>query len=168
MNIPGTLPIQSGNRNAQDHVDWLQAVLDEIRLLQQFIVEHYAGVEGVAVDADADSLLVAATDPVSMTVVVAPGLAIIAGLPYRLAEEAELTVTAPVTNPRIDLVQAVQSEAGRTVSIVTGTEAASPSAPSPSENCIALAQIYCRPGMTSVKDADDSTNGYITDVRSTL
>jgi hypothetical protein len=35
-------------------------------------------------------------------------------------------------------------------------------------DAIPLARLYLRPGMTSLKDTDDSTNGYIIDAREFL
>ena len=75
-------------------------------------------------------------------------------------------LAVPVSNPRKDLVQA--RLATWDISVKTGTEAASPTAPTADTDCIALAEIYCKPGMTSVKDASDGTNGYIIDVRKFL
>jgi len=51
------------------------------------------------------------------------------------------------------------------ISIKPGTEASSPTAPNPDSDCIALAQLFLRPGMTVIKNTDDSTNGYIIDAR---
>jgi hypothetical protein len=75
-------------------------------------------------------------------------------------------VAPPVTHPRIDLVQA--SLAAWSVSVKTGAEAASPAAPAPDADCVALAQLHLRPGMAAIKNADDGVNGYITDVRAFL
>jgi hypothetical protein len=69
-------------------------------------------------------------------------------------------------HPRIDLVQARLNTWG--ISVKTGTEAASPTPPSADADCIALGRLYLRPGMTSIKDTDDSVNGYIIDVRAFL
>jgi len=49
-----------------------------------------------------------------------------------------------------------------------GQMAASPVAPEPDADCIALAELHLRVGMTVIKDADDGTNGYISDVRQFL
>jgi len=99
-----------------------------------------------------------------MSVQVAAGDASIDGFPYRLLALTDTAdVTAPVTHNRIDLVQA--SLAGWTVTLKTGTEAASPVAPSADADCIALARLCLRPAMTVIKNTDDGTNGYIIDVR---
>lgn len=69
---------------------------------------------------------------------------------------------APTTNPRIDIVQIDNTGA---ITRKAGTENASPSAPAVDTDNLLLATVYCRVGMTSVKDADDASNGYITDAR---
>lgn len=68
------------------------------------------------------------------------------------------TFTAPSANPRIDVLSLNRS--GVLVRTV-GEEAASPSAPAVSSENIPICQIYNRVGQTSIKDADDSVNGYI-------
>lgn len=74
--------------------------------------------------------------------------------------------TAPTTNPRIDLVTI---DSAGTVAITQGTEAASPSVPSYPEDKVVICEVYHRVGETSIKDADDSINGYIQrDVRPLL
>lgn len=67
--------------------------------------------------------------------------------------------TAPVTNPRIDLL--VYDTAGSALAIRAGSEAASPSAPAPTSGDIILAEIYHKVGETSVKETNDTINGYI-------
>jgi len=67
--------------------------------------------------------------------------------------------SAPASNPRIDLV--VYSTTGSALATRTGTEAASPSEPTPTSGDIVLASVYHRVGETSLKERDDSTNGYI-------
>lgn len=68
------------------------------------------------------------------------------------------TITAPVSNPRIDLIVITS---GSALAIRTGSENISPSVPTPTTGDIVLAEIFNRVGETSVKDNDDSTNGYI-------
>ncbi|MFL7807005.1 MAG: hypothetical protein AB8I80_00170, partial [Anaerolineae bacterium] len=88
-----------------------------------------------------------ATIPEGLSVEVKAGYAFISNLPYKLNETTETAeVTAPAANPRIDMVQARLGSWD--VSIVTGVESATPTAPSPDEDCIALATLYLRPGMT--------------------
>ncbi len=69
------------------------------------------------------------------------------------------TITAPVSNPRIDLV--VIQSSNNTIQVRTGSENASPVVPTPTSGDVVLAEIYNRVGETSIKDQDDSTNGYI-------
>ena len=95
---------------------------------------------------------------------VKPGYAFVTRFPYKLATATETTdVTPPVTHPRIDLVQARLSTWD--VSVKTGVEGTAPEPPSPDADCLALARLYLRPGMASIKDTDDGVNGYISDVR---
>ena len=110
-----------------------------------------------------DALAVTAESSPSMTVEIAPGAGVSSGQPIALASMATLTFVAPSTNPRIDIIEIDQDG---TVSAVTGTEAASPSAPSVTTDSIKLAEVYHRTAETSIKDTNDSTNGYITDSRS--
>lgn len=69
------------------------------------------------------------------------------------------TITAPVTNPRVDLV--VYSTASSAIAVRGGTEAASPVAPTPTEGDIVLASVFLRTGTTGIYDTDQGTNGYI-------
>lgn len=69
------------------------------------------------------------------------------------------TMTAPVSNTRIDLV--VYDTVNSIIAIRTGTENASPVRPTPTSGDITLAAIFHRVGETSLKEQDDSTNGYI-------
>ena len=64
---------------------------------------------------------------------------------------------------RIDLVVWT---AGAGITVVTGVEGAVPVAPATPASSVLLTHVYCRKGMTSVKDADDASNGYIVDARS--
>jgi hypothetical protein len=50
--------------------------------------------------------------------------------------------------------------------VLSGVEAATPVAPKTPTNYLLLAEIYHRVAETSIKNADDTTNGYITDKRS--
>jgi hypothetical protein len=70
------------------------------------------------------------------------------------------TLSAPSTNPRYDLMYLVPSGNG-SIGVVTGTEAASPSVPLVPDEVIPIAILYMRVGMTSIKNVDDSSNGYI-------
>lgn len=66
--------------------------------------------------------------------------------------------TAPATNPRIDILSIDNTG---TLVRTAGTEAGSPTAPNLPAGNFPIAQIYNRVGQTSIKDTDDSTNGYI-------
>ena len=86
------------------------------------------------------------------------------GQPFRLADAVEtVDVTAPVTEDRVDLVQARLDS--WTVGIKQGVENAAPVAPAADTDCVALAHVYLRPGMAAIKNADDAVNGYIVDQR---
>ncbi len=78
------------------------------------------------------------------------------------------TVTAPSTHPRIDVL-AINSSS--TLAWTTGTEAASPSAPTYPTDQIPICELYNVVGETALYDFDDqqSNQGYIyTDVRAFL
>jgi hypothetical protein len=107
-------------------------------------------------------LKVTAQGTPDMTVNVDTGAALIDEEVAGIIADATVTFTAPVTNPRIDVIEINQDG---TVSAVTGTEAASPSAPSVSSGAIKLAEVTHTTAETSIKDTDDATNGYITDSR---
>lgn len=74
------------------------------------------------------------------------------------------TMTAPTSNPRIDLVYL---NSGGTLSITTGSEAASPSAPTYPDlaTSVPICEIYHRVGETSIVNYEDKdsnpTEGYI-------
>jgi len=90
---------------------------------------------------------------------------------HRIARLASSTTLGPITVPtggsqgdlrRIDLVQWTL---GVGPNVKEGTESATPSAPSLDADSFSLAHIYCRNGMTVIKDTDDGDNGYIVDAR---
>lgn len=135
--------------------------------LLHFLLAHGWSADGVLRGAGTDDLAVEATVPEGLSVNVGPGYGFISKFPYALSAVAlTASVAAPVSNPRIDLVQARLDTWD--VSIKTGTESATPSAPVPDTDAIALGELFLRVGMTLIKDVDDSTNGYITDVRAFL
>jgi len=107
-----------------------------------------------------NDLNVAAQGTPDMTVAVNTGRGFVSGLIVRIdAAENTAAMVAPVTNPRIDIIQISRYSV---ISIKAGAEAGSPSAPSADANNFKLAEIYHRVGETSIKNTDDSTNGYIT------
>lgn len=96
----------------------------------------------------------------SMKVSVNPFSFIYNGTTYSVASSTlTSSMVAPVTNPRIDLI--VYSTTSVAIAIRTGTEAASPTAPTPTEGDIVLATISHRVGETKILETDDSTNGFI-------
>lgn len=70
------------------------------------------------------------------------------------------TFTAPAANPRIDLLCVGTSSA---ISIVAGSESASPVAPTYPTDKVVLCEIYNRVGQTEVRDNDNTSasQGYI-------
>lgn len=62
------------------------------------------------------------------------------------------TITAPVTDDRIDRV--VISATDGTVSVITGTEDPSPSAPAITEGNLPVAQVYLTPSHTEIANSD--------------
>lgn len=101
----------------------------------------------------------AQTSP-NLTVKISKGAALVAGVLTSSDAVASLSgFAAPSANPRIDIVQL---STGGVISRKAGTENVSPSAPSVDSGNIKLAEVYNRVGQTSIKNTDDSSNGYIT------
>lgn len=77
--------------------------------------------------------------------------------------ETSSTVTAPTGGSPTDLRRKdlVQFTIGSGINIKAGVDDASPTPPAKDSNSIVLAHLYLRNGMASIKDADDSSNGYI-------
>lgn len=70
--------------------------------------------------------------------------------------------SAPISNPRIDLVVwATSGGVPGTVAIRQGTEGASPATPTPNDGDIVLCTVFNRVGQTKIVERNDSTNGYI-------
>ena len=152
-------PVASSKLNLWD--DRIEAALE---LVHWLMAQALGGADGVIRGATTDDAGAVALSPAGMSVEVGPGYAVVSQFPFKLAVATETAeVTAPVTQDRIDLVQARLDTWG--IGIKTGSEAATPSAPAPDADCLALAELWLRPGMTSIKNADDTTNGYIVDVR---
>ena len=152
-------PVSSAKFNTWD--DRIEAALE---LLMNLASLAWGGGDGVIRNASAGDLAVSARTPPGMAVSVAPGYAFIGRFPFRLSASTMVGgIASPVSHPRIDLVQARLDTWD--VTVKQGTEATSPSAPEPDDDCLALAELYLRPGMTAVLDSDDGVNGYITDVR---
>ena len=152
-------PVASSKLNTWD--DRIESALE---LAYFLLSQAWGGGDGVIRKASADDLKVSAKATPGLSVEVSPGYAFISSFPYHLAVLVEtVVVTVPTTDPRIDLVQARLENWD--VSVVTGVEAVTPVAPAPDADSVALGELYLRPGMTVIKDTDDSTNGYIVDVR---
>lgn len=152
-------PVASSKLNTWD--DRIETALE---LICYLLGLSWGGGNGVLRNAAANDLQVAALSAPGLSVQVQPGYAFISKFPYKLAQTADTpAITPPNANPRIDLVQACLES--WSVNIKTGTEAASPNPPSADNNCMGLARLYVRPGMTCIKNADDGTNGYIMDAR---
>lgn len=103
------------------------------------------------------ALNVLAADPEDMTVNVIPGTVIVSGIPYGITEiwnsdtDGGHTFTAPSVNPRIDVVEIDPQE--RTIRVLTGSEAASPSAPTVTTGCMGLCEILWATSDTEISDA---------------
>lgn len=152
-------PVPSSKLNTWD--DRIEAALE---LVLNLVALAWGGGDGVIRHATAQDLDVTAAAPPAMNVRVGPGYAFIARFPFRLAAATDTApVAAPATHPRIDLVQA--RLAAWDIHVKTGVEAASPQPPAPDPECIPLARLRLRPGMTCIKDADDGVNGFIEDAR---
>ncbi len=131
------------------------------------IAQVWGGGDGIIRGAGSEAS-VSQTTPVSLSVLVGTCKGLIGG---RLIEITSAITTSAITAPtggsagdlrRIDLVQFTY---GTGVNIKAGTEASTPAAPDPDSNSIALADLYLRKGMSSIKTADDATNGYVVDRR---
>jgi len=155
-------PVASNKLNT-----WDDQIEQSLELVNEILSLAWGGGDGVLRAATPKDLKVEANSPQDMTVIVRAGRAFISKFIYKLAiDSTSPPFTAPVADPRIDLVQATLSN--WTISVKQGTEAASPSPPTVDSDSIALAEVFLRVGMTSIKDVDDSTNGFITDVRKFL
>ncbi len=115
------------------------------------------------------SLQVAAQPVPNMTVRVFPGLGVIH--PYVVGRTMVSTfpeeegIEPPETWPRIDLVYlSASGQAG----LIAGTEGSPPVAPDVPDESMALAEIYLRPGSSSIQEFDDGENAYITDRRNVI
>lgn len=87
-----------------------------------------------------------------MTIVVDAGK-IYDGLTFSdVAQQTTTTITPPVTNPRIDRV--VINGVTGVYSIIAGSEAASPVAPTITSGSLPCCQVYLTVGMTEITDSD--------------
>lgn len=93
-----------------------------------------------------------------MTILCDAGAISFAGqVPTIVGQQTSATITAPATNPRNDLV-VIDANTG-VMSIITGTEAASPADPAVTEGKIPVARIALATSTTTI------TNANITDLR---
>lgn len=130
----------------------LSQLQDKLSDIEAFIVAMTGGGEGVQRVTGTSDLAVIQTTPAGMTVEVGTGYAIVDGEAVRVTAATETaTITAPVTNPRIDRVT-IDNDGN--VEVVTGTEAAVPSAPAVPADALSLAQIALTVAMTEIETAD--------------
>lgn len=155
-------PVSSAKLNQWD--DRMEAALEAAFLL---LNHAWGGGDGVLHGLGSGELAVAATTPASLRVSVGTGYAFIDHNLFRLKTTTQTAdLVPPLIDGRIDLVQA--DLATWSVSIKAGAESASPVAPTADEGAIPLARLVLRPGMTAIKDTDDTVNGYVEDVRNFL
>jgi hypothetical protein len=155
-------PVSSAKLNQWD--DRIEGALEAAFLL---LNHAWGGGDGVLHGLGSGELAVTATSPLSLRVSVGTGYAFIDSNLFRLKTTTQTPdIAPPLVQGRVDLVQA--NLATWSISVKTGTEAASPVAPSVDDGAIPLARLMLRPGMTSIKDTDDAVNGYIVDVRNFL
>ena len=127
-----------------------------------------AAMQLLRADAQAASfLLVNQQASPGMTVQVQAGVIYIGATKVTYAGGNSGTITAPSTNPRIDLLTI---DTSGTLAFTTGTEAISPVAPTYPANKMVLAEIYNVVGETMIFDNVNQTGGqgYITDARPIL
>lgn len=154
-------------------VGYHRAIAEQINEIHAALVIIYGamfqsagGTDGVIENDNEDSLLVVAQSTPNMTVKFKAGVGFVSGKPiYDSADTNSSTMTAPTGNLRIDTVQEDHYGA---ITILTGSEAASPDAPDPESNNIKRAEIHHRVGSVHIDNVDDSSNSYITDAREVL
>lgn len=146
---------------------WNANIAAGFHLVQQVlsIIASQAGNAVLTVNDNAP-LKATASTPEDMTVRVAAGWAVIANTLAGIDQDTSLPLggifTAPVSNPRIDLI--ILRNTGQ-LDILTGTETVSPSPPSVPADSMAIAQVYLRPGSTKTFNSDQGSEGYLFDAR---
>lgn len=146
---------------------WDERVEAAVELAHFLLNSACGGTDGVIRGATTDDLKTVALATPGMSVKVKPGYAFVGKFPYKLAATTQSAdVSAPLSHPRIDLVQA--RLASWDIGIKAGEEATVPVAPTADLDCIPLGRLHLRVGMTCIKDVDDGTNGYIEDAREFL
>jgi hypothetical protein len=78
--------------------------------------------------------------------------------PMNYAGGTSPTLSAPGGNNRLSLLTI---DRDGTLAWTSGSEALSPAEPTFPAGKIPLAVVWCRPGMTSIKNTDDSVNGFV-------
>ena len=155
-------PVPSAKLNAWD--GHIETALERV---SQLLSLAWGGGDGVLRTGRGDELRVEESVPPGVSVRVMPGLAFISKNIYALDEIYRTTdITPPSALPRIDVVQARLSDWG--ISVVRGEEAEAPVPPDTERDCIALAKLHLRPGMASIRTADNGTDGWIEDARAFL
>lgn len=94
-----------------------------------------------------------------LTLKIEPGIVFFGRTRVSYAGGNSPSISAPASNPRIDLLTI---DIGGTIAVTTGTEAGSPTPPShPTNYSTVIAEVYCRVGMTTIRDVDTMGAGYI-------
>jgi len=92
----------------------------------------------------------------AMQLYVEPGVVYVSGTRVIFSGGSTPTVTAPSSNPRIDVLTIDNTGA---LAWTTGTEASSPSAPTYPANKVALCELYNVVGETALYDFENQTSG---------
>lgn len=115
-----------------------------------------SGVISATGQATSNDLRIGQADTPAMSIVVQPGVCIVGGVFTGIAGAVTLaSVPAPVSNPRIDIVQISQSGV---ITRKAGAEDASPTAPTPDALNFQLGQVLLAVAMTEIEDADCTDN----------
>lgn len=95
-----------------------------------------------------------------MTIYVERGSAIIDGVRVEFGGGSSPIITAPVTNPRIDLITL---DSAGTLAVTAGTEGATPAAPTFPNNALPIALVYLKTTSTSIQQTSSSNvlHGYL-------
>lgn len=170
--FPPNVPVDlDGDQAAEAHIAWNNQELHAFAAIHFFMSLMSGQIDGVFAYADpgnpplpTTSLKVAALGTPGMQVQIKQGIGFhTKAFIFNQADTLSEVLVAPTGNPRIDIVQINYKT--QAITIKTGAEAASPSAPSVDPFSLKLAEIYHRVGESSIKDTDDASNGYITDSR---
>lgn len=161
----GEVPVASAKLNT-----WNGNIGDCLNLIMNLAVRLLGGGDDFVVGTSGtDALAVRQQGTPNLNVILREGYALVSG--YFAGTDADLSLPEtgsfipPTTHPRIDLIS-LDTE-GRPF-VTTGTESATPKAPSPPADTLALAEIHHRPGETKILEVDDSVNGWIEDCRPRL